>query len=165
MWKRCACWGVDGRPRHSHGVFSLCRLWSNFKPRHLNGGADLILGGRCGVKCLRKWGVDPAAYMEMRDYYPEVVLTSRVSNRDLPALFSINPLPIDAKTPNLQFGSVLKHRTCTQTNCEPWQDYNYCGYYDNDRADVCLPAAEMQSKTANAPSGTRAKWMMVLLCS
>lgn len=60
--------------------------------------------------------MDPAAYMEIRDYYPEVVLTSRVSNRDLPALFSINSLPIDAKTPNLQFSSVLKHCTCTHTD-------------------------------------------------
>lgn len=60
--------------------------------------------------------MDPAASMEIRDYYPEVVLTSRVSNLDFPALFSINSLPIDAKTPTLQLSSVLKHCTRTHTD-------------------------------------------------
>lgn len=66
--------------------------------------------------------MDPAAYMEIRDYYPEVVLTSRVSNRDLPALFSINSLPVDAKTPSLQFSSLLKHFTVLHPERPPNHD-------------------------------------------
>lgn len=33
------------------------------------------------------------------------------------------------------------------------------------RADVCLPAAEMQSKMANAPSGTRALFIVTGTCA